>query len=414
MASDVEKCPVEAGYDTSQEFLGDPGPVLAEARRSCPVFFDEERNTWVVTRYDDVRRVLSEFDAFSSKAEQKPVVPPPEFADRLPQHDIYARSVLFMDPPEHTRVRKLMNKTFTVKRMAEQDPPVRRVANEVIDGFIADGRCDLMYQFSVPVLWRVAVGMFGIPESEIDRMQTLQLDLFALLQETKRAEGDAVRNQELWSRVADGYDYFRQLLADRRAHPQDDMTTVLLQATDENGNPAFTDDEIVLHTMGTLSPLANTTAILICNTVVLLDEHPDAAAAVKADPEKMSAVVEESLRRYSVSVSSTRVATCDVEVAGTTIPAGSLVAASLASANHDEEHFADPESFDIGRDNLRGQLGYGIGRHFCLGAPLARVAARAAVQTLYERIPGLRIPSQELVWVKALSRHPESLVMEWD
>jgi cytochrome P450 len=411
--SEVARCPVQAGYDVSQEFLGDPGAALGEARRSCPVFFDNARNTWVVTRYDDVRRVLTDHEAFSSKAEQTPVVPPPEFSGRLPQHDIYAKTVLFLDPPEHTRVRKLMNRTFTRKRVSAQDPHVRAVANDVIDGLVDAGRCDLMYDFALPVLWRVAVGMFGIPENEIERMKALQADMFALLLETKRAEDVAVRNHDLWLRIADGYDYFRGLLDERRASPKDDLSTVLLEATNDDGSPAFTDDEIVVHTMGTLSPLTNTTSVLVCNCVVLLDEHPEAAAAVRQDRETINIVIEEAMRRYPPSVTAARIATREVALAGTTIPAGATVWASLASANHDEEHYSDPESFKVDRDNLRGQLGFGLGRHFCLGAPLARVAARAAVETLYERLPRLRLPEQELVWLQALSRQPKSLIAEW-
>src|SRR5438067_1505352 len=141
MSAHVEKISPE-GLDTmSPEYLADPGPALADARSSCPVVRDEKTGTWVVTRYDDVRRVLIDYEAFSAKSLRTPVVAPPEFAGRLPDHDLFASTVLFLDPPEHTRVRKLMNKTFTAKRMAAQDPRIRPIANEEIDKFIEDGRC---------------------------------------------------------------------------------------------------------------------------------------------------------------------------------------------------------------------------------------------------------------------------------
>ena len=414
MSTDLKKTAIEGFDSLSQEVLADPGPALAEARRSCPVFREAATDTWMVTRYDDVRRVLNDFETFSSKTIRTPVVPPPEFAGRLPQHDLYAATVLFLDPPEQTRVRKLIQKTLTLKRMVDQGPSIRRMANEVIDGFIGDGRCDLMNQFTEPLLWRAAVGLFGIPDSAIERLKELRSDMFALLRDTNRGDNVAGLQHELWARLADGYDYFRPFLADRRANPRDDMTTVLLEATDEDGNPAFTDDEIIMHTMGTVASSTDTTSILICNAVLLLEEHPEVKAAVRADPEKIVVVIEEALRRYPPSMTSSRIATRDVEIAGTEIPAGAVVGASLASANHDEEHFPDPECFNIERDNLQDQLGFGIGRHFCAGAPLARVAARVALETLYERIPGLRIPEQDVVFAVALSRQYEMLIAEWD
>lgn len=414
MATDAKQGSTEGFNGKSPEYLADPGPALAQARSSCPVFRDENSDIWMVTRYDDVRRVLMDYEAFSAKTLRTPVVPPPAFAGRLPQHDLYAHTVLFLDPPEHTRVRKLMNKTFTAKRMADQGPIVRRLANQAIDGFIDDGRCDLMNQYTEPVLWRAIVAMFGIPDSEIDRLKELREHIFALLMDTSRGESVAGRREEVWSRLADGYDYFRPILADRRANPQDDMTTVLLQATDDEGEPAFTDDEIIMHVMGTVSSSTDTTSILICNTVLLFDENPEVAAEVRADPEKLMVAIDESLRRYAPAVAQTRIATHDVEIAGTTIPAGAIVGAVLPSANHDEEHFADPGRFDIERDNAHDQLAFGTGRHFCLGAPLARFGAKAALETLSERIPELRIPEQEYEWVLGLSRQYKSLIVEWD
>jgi cytochrome P450 len=397
----------------SLEYLADPGPALAEARATCPVFHDGKTDTWLVTRYEDVRNVLMDYESFSAKTLRTPVVAPPEFAGRLPAHDLFANTVLFLDPPDHARVRKLMNKTFTAKRMADQGPVVARIANDVIDGFIDDGRCDLMNEYTEPTLWRAIVAMFGIPESEIERLKALRADIFALLQDTNRGENVAGLKHELWARIADGYDYFRPILEDRRANPQDDMTTVLLQATDDDGSPAYSDDEIIMHVMGTVSSSTDTTSILICNAVLLLDEYPEVAAAVRADPEKIVRVIDEALRRYPPSAVSQRVVTHDVEIAGTPIPAGSIVGASLASANHDDEYFPDPQRFDIERDNSHDQLGFGTGRHFCLGAPLARFGARAALETLYQRIPGLRIPEQEHVFAVGLSRQYEQLIAEW-
>jgi cytochrome P450 len=403
------------GFDSkSPAYLADPGAALAEARSSCPVFRDEATDIWLVTRYEDVRRVLMDHESFSAKTLRTPVVPPPEFGERLPQHDLFATTVLILDPPEHTRVRKLMNKTFTAKRMADQGPIVSRIADQAIDGFIDEGRCDLMNEYTEPVLWKAIVAMFGIPESEIGRLQELREDLFALLQDTNRGESVTGLKNEVWSRIADGYDYFRPILEERRANPQDDMTTVLLEATDDEGKPAFTDDEIVMHVMGTVASSTDTTSILICNTVLLLDENPDVAAAVRADPRRLLAAIDESLRRYAPAVAQTRVATHDVEIAGASIPAGAMVGAVLPSANHDEEHFTDPQGFDIDRDNAHEQLAFGAGRHFCLGAPLARFGARAALETLYRRIPELRVPEQEYEWTLGLSRQYKSLIVEWD
>ena len=409
----VSGCPVAGLQSLSQQYLAEPGLAFETARRASPVFFEPSLGAWVVTRYEDVRWVLSDFATFSSRVLDTPMVRPAEFADRLPE-DLRMETLLMEDPPDHTVIRKAMNKVFTRKRVATQDGVVREMADELIDGFVGHGRCDLMAAFADPLAWQLLVTLVGVADLERERLRAWSTALLTVVAHG-REKGERERPDPDWALVADAWQYIGAILDDRRTNPRDDVQSAMLATTDDEGRPAFTDSEMVMMTFGIIFAGTGNTANLIANTVLMLSRHPQLAREVRDDPERIEGVIEEVLRRYPPALQLHRMSTREVEVGGTTIPAGSLVIASVPSACLDEAKFPEPARFDPDRENLYEHLGFGIGRHFCIGAPLARVVARAAVQTLYARIPTVRVPEQELRYERYPSlRNLLALDVEWD
>jgi cytochrome P450 len=403
-------CPVTGLQTLTQDYLQEPGIAFEHARHDCPVFYDDVNRAWYVTRYDDVRWVLTDYDTFSSYVIQRPKARPPEYAGRLPE-DMHLESLLMEDPPDHTVIRKSMNKLFTPKRVAAQDGAARRIGNELIDAFVATGQCELMESFADPLAWRVLTEMVGVPDLERDRLRGWSQAINSVVSAGRGKDAP----EPDWEQVADCWDYLGDVLADRRANPRDDVQSAMLATTADDGSPAFPESKMILLTFGILIAGTGNTANLIANTVLMLARHPDAADAVRSDPAKFETAIEEVLRRYPPALQLHRKTTRDVEIAGTTIPAGSMVIAPLPSACTDEEKFPDPLRLDLTRENLYEHLGFGIGRHFCIGAPLARIVVNAALQTLYERIPEIRVPEQKLEFERYPSlRNLLSLDVEWD
>jgi cytochrome P450 len=233
-------------------------------------------------------------------------------------------------------------------------------------------------------------------------------DMFSLMSPVKPDGGDDSRLRpiseeerlERWSRIAEARRYYAAVADDRRASPRDDLITEMVMARDESGRPLLSDHQIVTHIMELIAAGNDTTANLMGHTVLFLDETREQVEELRCDPSLWPNAVEEGLRRRGSSVMNFRLTTRDVELGGIAIPAGSVIGVMFACAGHDETHFPNPRAFDIHRANASSHLSFGKGRHVCMGAPLARVLARNGLQTLYERIPDLRVvPGQTLEYV---------------
>jgi cytochrome P450 len=389
--------PLLEGFDPYAEaFLQDPYPLLERARRECPVFYYPPMDFWVLTRYDDVARAVSDHETFSN-AVWRTVPRPPRFAGRVPEN-LMGVSFINLDPPTHTASRKNANKAFTRRLVAQQEPHVRRIAHEAIDGFAAAGEADLMQAFCYPVSLRTIVGLLGLPEADMPDFRRWTEDVFSLMTPGAPGADDSTSKpmpddevHERYERVAEAYAYYTAFVDERRAHPTDDLTSAMVHARDAAGEPALDTERIVVHLIELTAAGHDTTANLIGNTVAFLDEHPDQRAEVLADPTLLENAVEESLRRRATSPKMFRITTRDVDVRGVRIPAGSAVCLQFGSANHDEERFERPLRFDVHRPNADEHFAFGRGRHFCMGAPLARMEARIALEVLYERLPAIAV-----------------------
>jgi len=393
--------PTLAGFDPFDPgHLADPYPAFTRAQRDCPVFYYEPMNFWMVTRYDDVARVLRDVDTFSSRVWR--VVPrPDEFADRLPAN-LMANAFINLDPPEHTVSRRAANRAFTRGLVAALEPDIEAICHDLIDGFAAAHRCDLMADFCYPMSLRVIVKMLGLPESDMPRFRQWTEDMFSLM--SPAAPGDEQTSKpmphaeviERYGRIADAYEYYGAIVAARREHPTDDLTSAMVHTRAGDGSPAMTPDRIVVHMLELTAAGNDTTANNIANMVGFLDRNPAQRAALRADPALLDGAIEEGLRLRAASPTMFRLTTREVELSGVTLPAGAVVCVNLGAANHDPAHFEDPAAFDIDRDNADEHFAFGRGRHFCLGAPLARLETRVALTTLYDRLGEIEvIPGQD-------------------
>lgn len=423
MPIDAPSPPTLEGFDPlSPEFLADPYPMLARARREAPVFYHPGMDLWVITRHDDLVTAVNDFETFSSRATG--VVPPPaDLAPRVPRN-LMNHAFISIDPPEHTVSRKNINRGFTRGRVAALEPDITEIAHALIDGFTAAGACDLMRDYCYPLSLEVIIRLLGMPPGDAPRFRQWTEDMFSLMGPVDANDPDATTTKPMaederrrrWTNMAQAYEYYTAFVEERIANPGDDLTSALVQLTDDEGRPAISPERISTHIMELVAAGNDTTANLMGFMVRFFDADREQLDAVREDPALMENAVEEGLRRRGTSPGLFRITTRDVEIGGTVIPKGALVWLVYVSAGHDEALFTDPERFDVRRENAGKHMSFGRGRHMCMGAPLARLEARIGLNVLYERIPSLRVVANQSFSYDAVMTvvAMKSLLVEWD
>lgn len=406
--------PSVADFDPrSPEYLRDPHAALQGLLEEAPVFYHEPLDTYYVLRYEDARQVFSDSETFSNHA-YKAMPVRDGLRERIPVEweragqVVQGGQILNQDPPEHTAQRRAAQRTFTHKRVAAAQPKIDAIAEELIDGFAADGEIDLLRDFGVRLTLRAVGTLLDVPRESLAQFQAWINDIFAILapidldpEEVTTPDDELVATYE---RVHNFYETYSEFVAERRANPGDDLASAMLTITDESGCPALSDDDVLSHMVGITAAGTDTTANLIVNMVRFFTEFPDQLALVREDPTLWDNAMAEGLRRAAISNQVFRIARRDTEIAGVGIPAGATVGIAIPAANADPRKFPDPLRFDVRRENAGEHLALGRGRHFCLGAPLAPPEAQTALRALYRRLPDLTADlSQELSFIPALS-----------
>ncbi|MDX3102740.1 cytochrome P450 [Nonomuraea angiospora] len=328
---------------------------------------------YLVLRYEDVREVFSDATRFSSR------MPFPDAAELSEQEQakLRAGNLIAFDPPEHTRLRRMLTPEFTVRRMRRLEPRIAEIVESALDDLERAGKpADLVAHFALPVPSMVICELLGVPYADREEFQgraARQLDLSAPVEDR-----NAARREERA--------YMAGLVARAQADPGEDMLGMLVR---EHGEELSTDELIGIASLLLLAGHETTSNMLGLGTLALL-RHPDQLAMIRDDPARVEPAVEELLRWLSIVPSLIRMTTTEVEIAGHTIPAGSLVAPSPLAANRDRALIDTPDTLDITR-GAAGHVAFGHGVHHCLGAPLARMEMRIAFPALLKRFPGLAL-----------------------
>jgi len=371
-------------------FRADPHAMLDELRSLSPVIKDAVLGRVLITRADDVEAVLRDRDLF---------VDPRKAPEGSFQRMLAARrddrnvtpSMLFLDPPDHDRLRGLVNKAFTPKSVDRMAPRIQEIADELLDGLEGRDSFDLIGDFSAPLPTIVIAEMLGVDAADQKRFKAWS-DIIVqgfnpFLPEEQRKAMERAGNEM--------NDYLREAVETRRRDRRDDLITRMIEA-EEDGDQ-LNDDEIVTM-VGLLLAAGNlTTTDLIGNGVHALLTHRDQWEALRDDPALVKNAVEEMLRFDPPVTQSGRITLKEMEVGGCPVHAGESITPMLLAANHDPAANPNPHTFDVRRDEIR-HTSFGGGRRYCLGAPLARLEAQIAVATLVRRLPDLRIADEELEW----------------
>ncbi|WP_437285407.1 cytochrome P450 [Sorangium sp. So ce406] len=363
-------------------------------RTEDPVYWDPQLNVYCLTRYEDVQLILRDPRFSAERVDYYISGVPALLRQKLKRYDEFiSHWMVLADPPRHTRLRSLVARAFTPQVVEGLRPLVQRVADEMIDAASARGRMDLIGDLAYPLPGVVIGRLLRISPADTERLKGWSDALFRLL-------GAPVPDEEtieIGHQGVVGFEEFlRDLIAERRAHPGDDVLSRLLLA-EEQGS-MLSDAELISTCALLLASGHETTTHLIGNGALALINNPDQMQMLREDPRLIDRAVEEILRYSGVGYQSSRRAREDVEIRGVRIEAGQIAFGFLLAANRDPDRFPDPERMDILRKDTR-HVGFGGGIHFCLGAQLARVQAQVVLNTIVQRLPDLAIAEPRLEWI---------------
>jgi cytochrome P450 len=370
----------------------DPFSLLDIVRESDRVVFDELFQRYMLSRFEDVHALLNDRDFVVDPRKAAENTFNAMFRARMMAEREREPSMLFLDPPDHTRLRGLVSKAFTPRSIESMRTRIQEIANEMLDPVQDEESFDLMTVFCQPYPTIVIAEMLGVdPKDQADFKRWTDdsvaagFDPFATDEQRAKAEAAGQAMEE----------YLRRAIAERRESPRDDLITRLIQA--EEAGDFFNDDEIVSMVSLLLAAGNVTTTDLLGNGMKNLLQHPDQVQKLREEPELILNAVEEMLRFEGPVTFSGRIAPDDREVAGCPVHKGASISLSLGGANYDPRLHKDPHKFDITRDDV-DHVAFGGGRRYCLGAPLARLETQIGVMTLLARFPNLRLAEQEFTW----------------
>jgi cytochrome P450 len=374
----------------SREVRANPYPLYAQLRAGRPVCRARAavvpgiREAWLITRYDDVASMLKDERFSKNKDHSAKKIAIPDYTRPLLQ------GMLDMDDPDHARLRSLVHKGFTPGIVDRLQGRIQEISNQLIDEVESRGAMDLVESFALILPITVILELLGIPTSERNRFGRWSRKL--LVEPT-------LYNMLAGLPALLGFTrYLKRLVKELRSKPQSGLLSALVQI--EDAGDRLSNDELVGMAFLLIVAGYETTVNLIANGMLALMQNPEQLQRLRENPALMKTAIEEFLRYSSpLELATPRYASEDLTVAGTTIPRGAMVLAVLASANRDESQFDEPDTLDIARENNR-HLAFGLGVHFCLGAPLARLEAQIAIGTLLRRLPELRlaVPAERLNW----------------
>ncbi len=397
----------------SPEQTRDPYGMYRQARETQPVFFSELYQMWIVTRYDDVVKVLKDTDTYSSLG----IITvnsgrlPAEVVEVLEQGYPQVPGMTDNDPPHHDRIRSLVGKAFSQRIVTAMEPHIRFIANEVADQFVAQGEIDILEHYAFPFPLIVIADVLGVDRDHLASLKQWSDDWVALLAAPLSLE-EQLENARGF--VAFQH-FYHDLIEEKRLNPKQDLISHMIHARQEGMEP-LTTLEMVNVCMSATWAGHQTVTSMICNLLYRLLAAPGLWQACCRDRSLIPTVREEVLRIDSPLQSMMRYTIRDTELGGVTIPEGAPVQVLFGAGNHDDRIFADPESFMPGREDVaKHHLAFGKGIHYCLGSQLARLEGQVAVEVLMDRCPDLHLMADQVIEYQPnfLYRTMKSLQLVW-
>lgn len=372
------------------DVLANPYPLYARLRTEAPVHWDPYLHAWVVTRYADVITVLHHFSANRTPT-------PEQFAaiglgELAPLAQVMVKQMLFMDAPDHTRLRSLASTAFTPARVENLRSHIREILDDLLEPLLRAGRMDVIADLAAPLPAIVTAEMMGVPTADANQLKDWSADFAEVL-------GNFQHNPDRASRtlrcVEEMTAYFRDAISRMRTNPREGLINALLTA--EIDGDRLSEEEIIANCIVTMVGGQETTTNLIGNGVLTLLRHPSEMERLRNDLTLIPSAVEELLRFESPSQHTARICREDTQLGGKLIRKGQAVIAVMAAGNRDPERFPDPDRLDLGRTDNR-HLAFGWASHFCFGAPLARIEGQLVFEALMRRTSNLALEPGPLVW----------------
>ncbi len=394
----------------AESFNQNPYPVYHQMREHAPVYWSDAWGCWMLTRYEDITWTLQDYQTFTSlgRLTASMDLPEPlwERVEPLVRH--YSQGLINVDPPDHTRMRKLVHMAFTPRAIRKMRRYIEDIVDRLIDEQIERGQMDVIWDFSYPLPVTVIAEMMGIPVEDHAKFKQWSREIVAFMATPKPTPEILLGSQDALLAMQQ---YFRDIYAKRRRDPQDDLITALVKA--ELEGEKLTEEEMVSSCVTILIGGHETTTYLIANGMYVLLQHPDEFRRLLDNPDLAESATEEFLRYEGPFQRNRRIATRDVAIGDKTIKKDQLIMQFLGAANRDPAQFADPDALNITRSPNK-HLAFGYGPHFCLGAPLARLEAPVAFRGLLARLKHIRLAHDDLEWNSALFRGLKSLPIAFE
>ena len=370
--------------------LANPYPLYERLRTEAPVHWDPYLHAWVVTRYADVITVLHHFSANRT--------PSPEqfaamgLAELGPLAQVMVKQMLFMDAPDHTRLRGLASTAFTPARVEALRSHIKEILNNLLEPLLRAGQMDVIADLAAPLPAIVTAEMMGLPIADANQLKDWSADFAEVLGNFQHNPDRASRTLKC---VEEMTSYFRDAVQKMRTDPREGLINALLTA--EIDGDRLTEEEIIANCIVTMVGGQETTTNLIGNGVLTLLRNPDQLERLRNDLTLIPSAVEELLRFESPSQHTARICREDTELGGKLIRKGQAVIAVMGAGNRDPERFPDPDKLDLGRTDNR-HLAFGWASHFCFGAPLARIEGQLVFEALVRRTENMAISPSPIVW----------------